>query len=104
MKILKFNEAIENPKPGDYVIISLNINNKDDDKLKNFIDNNIGQIITDEEFSRLIKYYNKPEPDELRKTKFNTVFDKYYIWIGKASPIIAFGKTPEDTTANKYNL
>jgi len=43
MKYLKKFENLESPQIGDYVLINIKLNQLD--KLKEFIDNNIGEII-----------------------------------------------------------
>jgi hypothetical protein len=114
---MRYIKAYENTEPhagehgtGDYVLMKLVIanmlNSEEEHDLKEFINNNIGQFITEDKSSRLIKYENKP-PNSIKKL-FHVVFDKYYIWLGKAISIIAFGKTLDEVkikaSANKYNL
>jgi len=62
----KYNNSVQ---VDDYVIINLNLPNRsktdEEIKLSQFINNNVGQVIKDEEHTILVKYINKPD-DSIR--------------------------------------
>jgi len=64
MKYLQLFENFNSPQIGDYVLINIKLNQLDklEITLKEFIDNNIGEIVGEEEHIRLLKYINIPDP------------------------------------------
>jgi len=119
MKYIKRFENLEEPEIGDYVLLQVNRNFSND--YKNFINNNIGEIVsidkntytkarhfeiryyidTFEEFSKM--------KDSFRYISFDVENEEYYFSnLFNPDYVVEFGKTKEEVelkiATKKYNL
>lgn len=109
--IKKFENFIERPKIGDYVLIHFENSQRhyfEDNDFINFINNNIG-IITGIFKNDVTIQYSKV-PEKYRKKYFVTSDwdDRHNIITFYVDQILAFGSSPEEVkikaNANKYGI